>query len=497
MDNSLTFKRLGIDTQQENVVYMRHDCHICLSEGFQALTRVRVHLGAKTIVASLNIVKDHLLEIGEVSLSEGATKSLGVKNGDLITVSHLNAIDSLSFVRSKIYGNTLNEKELDTIIKDIVAGVYSNIHLSAFVTVCADENMNNDEIVYLTKAMINTGQKITWDKEMIVDKHCIGGLPGNRTTPIVVSIVSAFGLTMPKTSSRAITSPAGTADTLEVITDVNLSIDKIKAVVEKEGGCVAWGGTAQLSPADDILIRVERALDIDSEGQLIASVLSKKVAAGSSHVVIDMPVGKTAKLRSNESANKLKKKMLLVGEAIGLKLKVIISDGSQPIGRGIGPALEARDVLQVLRNDENAPKDLKERALLLAGELLELSGEVKIGDGNVTAREILESGKAYEKFERICKAQGRFEEPKTAQFQHEIKAEVSGTVVAIDNRRLANIAKLAGAPEYKLSGVDFLTSIGMQVEAGQTLYIIHAESEGELKYSIEYQQSHKNLITIK
>lgn len=494
--NKLTFKRLGIHTQHEHFAYMREDCHVCVSEGFEAMTRIRISNKKKSIVTSLNVIRTDLLKQGEISLSESAVRSLGVHDGDILTVSHLQPINSLSYVRSKIYGNTLTSEEYNEIVQDVVEGNYSNIHLSAFITACAGNRMNNEEIIFLTEAMIAAGQRIKWDNTLIVDKHCIGGLPGNRTTPIIVSIITAFGLTMPKTSSRAITSPAGTADTMEVITNVNLTAEQIQKVVKTQGGCIVWGGTAKLSPADDILIKIEKALDIDSEGQLIASVLSKKIAAGSNHVIIDMPVGETAKLRSIDAANDLKIDMEKVAHAIGLKLKVVITDGTQPVGKGIGPALEARDLLAVLRNEANAPKDLKERALLLAGGLLELSGEVEPGNGRQEARELLESGRAYEKFKSICQAQGRFTEPQLGKYQYPVKAKRSGTVTTVDNRRLAKIAKLAGAPNDKGSGVDFLTPIGTKVTKDETLYIIYAESEGELMYALEYHNLQKDIITI-
>jgi len=494
--NDLRFKRLGIDAQHEYFAYMREDCHVCISEGFEALTRVRLTHGDKTIIASLNVVRTEILKTGEVSLSESAAQSLEVMEGGMITVSHQHPNDSLGHVRSKIYGNELSALQLKEIIQDIVAGNYSNVHLSAFITACAGNRMNTEEIIALTEAMIASGKSIRWRDDVVVDKHCIGGLPGNRTTPIIVSIVTALGLTMPKTSSRAITSPAGTADTMEVMAPVALLMSQIEQVVLQEGGCIAWGGTAQLSPADDILIRIEKALDIDSEGQLIASVLSKKVAAGSSHVIIDMPVGPTAKLRNTKAAEELQAEMQRVAKAIGLKLKVIITDGSQPIGRGIGPALEARDILAVLRNESKAPQDLKERALLLAGEVLELAGTVDKGKGNNKAREVLESGKAYKKFMAICNAQGGFQEPGMARYQHKVKAIKKGTVTGVDNRKLAKLAKLAGAPGDKLSGIDFLCPIGSNVTKGQTLYVIHADSKGELNYALDYYITQTDILKI-
>lgn len=494
--NDLVFKRLGINTLYEHIAYMREDCQVCISEGFEALTRLNISFGKKTIVASLNVIRSEILKPGEISLSEKGIHDLGVKEGDLIRVSHLPPINSLSYVRSKIYGNQLSYKEINEIIQDVVKGKYSNIHLSAFVAACAGKGLRTNETISLTKAMIHSGKRIHWDSDLIVDKHCIGGLPGNRTTPIIVSIVAAFGLIMPKTSSRAITSPAGTADTMEVMSSVNLSREQIIEVVKKEGGCIVWGNKAKLSPADERLIIVEKALDIDSEGQLIASVLSKKIAVGSNLVIIDMPVGETAKVRDIETANEIKVEMEKVAHALGLKLKVVITNGSQPVGKGIGPALEARDVLAVLRNEPTAALDLKERALLLAGEVLELSGLVDAGDGNNKAREILNSGKAYDKFMSICMAQGGFKEPQIAKYQYEVKSDMKGHVVKVDNRKLAKVAKLAGAPEDKTAGVEFLAPLGTKVEKGQLLYRIHSESKGELEYALDYYRSQTEILLI-
>jgi thymidine phosphorylase len=494
--NILKYKHLGIYTQNENVVYMREDCHVCISEGFEALTRIRISNASTSIVASLNVLNSDILLPNEIGLSGAAAKKLNVSDNDTLYVSHLEPIESLSHVRAKIYNQKLDYNAYNQIITDIVEGDYSNIHLSAFITACAGDRMDIDEISDLTKAMIASGKQMNWNKEIVVDKHCIGGLPGNRTTPLVVAIVAAYGLTMPKTSSRAITSPAGTADTMEVMTNVTLSLEEIKTVVEKEGGCIVWGGTAQLSPADDVLIKIEKALDIDSEGQLIASVLSKKAAAGSTHVVVDIPVGETAKVRSKEMAQKLKNHMETVGNAVGLNVKVVITDGTQPVGRGIGPTLEAIDILKVLKNEADAPIDLMERALFLASELLELSGKVGKGKGRETAQKILKSGKAYNKFIAICKAQGRFTLPVLAPYTIEIKAEKSGVLQRIDNRKIAKLAKLSGAPKSKAAGILLNAHLGAKIEENQLLYTIYAESKGELNYALEYKNNHDNIITI-
>ncbi len=495
--NTLKLKKLGVDFRNEHLVFMRRDCHVCKSEGFEALNRIRVSKGDRTLVASL-IVMDNPSQLnnGEIGLSNGAIEWLSAGEGDEINLSHMPPLDSMSDVRRKIYGDTLEPAAFSRIIQDIAASNLSNIQLSAFISACVGEGLNADEVIALTRAMIDVGFRLEWAQKEVFDKHCIGGLPGNRTTPIVVAIVAAAGLTIPKTSSRAITSPAGTADTMETLTNVNLSVEQMKNVVNQEGGCLVWGGSVQLSPADDIIIRVEKALDIDSEGQLIASVLSKKAAAGSTHVVIDIPVGPTAKVRSEEAAKLLSEKMIAVGIAIGLNVVTVVTDGRQPIGRGIGPSLEALDVLAVLQNDITAPKDLRQKAVLLAGKLLEMGGKVSKGEGEILANEILHSGKAWEKFQQICIAQGGLKTPKTALYTQIITADKPGMITAIDNRKIAKVAKLAGAPDAATAGIYFSASIGLKVEKGQDLYKIYAESPGELAYAIEYLRANPDIIQI-
>jgi len=491
---SLRLRRLGIDTYQEAVIYMHRDCYVCRSEGFDAQARIQVEHSHRSIIATLNVITTDLLALDEVGLSEAAWRLLGAQEGDQVVLSHPAPVESLSHVRAKVYGKRLDAAAMGVIIQDIVAGRYSDVHLSAFITACSKDRLDRQEMVALTQAMIEGGERLDWGRTPVMDKHSVGGLPGNRTTLLVVPIVAAYGLTIPKTSSRAITSPAGTADTMETVAPVDLDIADIRRVVEREGGCIAWGGALRLSPADDILIRVERSLDLDSEGQLIASVLSKKAAAGSTHVVLDMPVGPTAKVRTPEAAETLSDHLVEVGRAVGLEVRVILTDGSQPVGRRIGPALEARDVLSVLRGEEDAPRDLRERALLLAGHVLELSSRVPPGKGQILAQEILDDGRAWRKFQAICEAQGGMREPLRAPYTHVVTASRAGRIVRMDNRRLARVAKLAGAPNAPAAGLELHTRVGTIVEKGQPLFTVHAEAPGELAYALAYVETNPNIL---
>ena len=497
MTDTLALAPSGIDTYRQPVVYMHEDCHVCRAEGFAAQTRIRIDLKDRWIIATLNVVgRGAWLAVDQAALSVSAWAALGAEIGEEAAFSHPEPPASASMIRAKAYGERLDRAGFATILHDTLDSRLSDLDLAAFVTACAGDRLNEAETVALTRAMKEAGQTLDWGQHTVLDKHCVGGLPGNRTTPIVVAVVAAAGHLIPKTSSRAITSPAGTADTMEVMAPVALDAAALRRVVEAEGGCLVWGGGLALSPADDHFIRVERPLDFDSTGQLVASVLSKKAAAGATHVLIDMPVGPTAKVRSAGAAEALGTRLSSVGKALGLNLALHISDGMAPVGRGIGPALEAMDVLAVLRRAPDAPVDLRARELDLAGHLLDLAPDAVVGQGRDRAQALLDSGAAEAKFIAICAAQGGFREPGTASQRIEILAPHAGELTAVDNRRIARIAKLAGAPRQKSAGIRLLARIGDRMDRGQPLYELHAETPGELAYALAYAESQTGVLTL-
>jgi thymidine phosphorylase len=493
----LEARRLKLETQHEPIVLMHVACPIARSEGFTARAQIEVEAQGRTAIATLYQVSDGFLGAHEIGLSEIVWQRLAVADGTAVSIRHPQPLESMSAVRAKLYGHRLEPARIRSIVSDIARERYSDVELAAFIAAFSSQRADLTEMVALTRAMVEVGDRLDWPGPVIADKHSVGGLPGNRTTPLVVSIAAAAGLVIPKTSSRAITSPAGTADTMETMTRVTLDTPSMRRVVEKEGACLVWGGSVSLSPADDILIRVERALDIDSPAQLVASVLSKKLAAGSTHVLLDLPIGPTAKIRTQADAAELSGHLVAVAREIGLKVRPVFTDGSQPVGRGIGPALEARDVLSVLRGEAQAPVDLQERACLLAGELLELAGAAATGAGREIAAEILKSGRALTKFMAICDAQGGFSEPPVAPLTHPITASASGFAAGIDNRVLARIAKLAGAPAAKAAGVDLHVKLGDPVEKDQPLFTIHAEAAGELDYALAFARANPDVISVR
>jgi len=485
---TLTARKVAIDTYRENVVYLRRDCPVYRAEGFQALSKVEVKANGTTILAVLNVVDDERI-VGELELglSEEAFAQMQTQDGAPVTIAHAEPPQSISSLKRKISGERLSRDELAAMVRDIADHRYSKIELAAFVVALSQTDLDRDEVLYLAEAMVGAGRRLDWREEPVVDKHCIGGIPGNRTSMLVVPIVAAHGMLMPKTSSRAITSPSGTADTMACLAEVELSFERLEAIVRQHRGCLAWGGTAALSPADDILISVSRPLSLDAPGQMVASILSKKVAAGATHLVLDIPFGPTAKVRHMDDAQRLKKLFEYVARNMGLHLDAVLSDGRQPVGRGIGPVLEARDVLQVLNNDPAAPADLRLKALRLAGRVLEFDPDVRGGEGFALARDILDSGRALAKLDAIIDAQGRrpfdWRRPTLGPLVHDVIAAADGVVMGVDNLRLARIARLAGAPKADGAGVDLCCKHGDAVSQGTPLYRIYASNPSELEFA--------------
>lgn len=480
----LKIRRVNLDTGRENVVVMSRRSLALRPEVFSGFSRVELQCGDKELLATLLLTDDGMVGTDELGLSEPAFRRFGQPVGALVAVKPATPPESLDAVRAKIQGHSLKPAEIGAIIDDISHYRYSDMEIAAFL-ISSASFMTSGELLALSRAMAEAGTQLKWDKPIVVDKHCIGGIPGNRTSMVVVPIVAAHGLTIPKTSSRAITSPAGTADTMEVLARVDLGVDEMREVVNACHGCLVWGGHVNLSPADDILIAVERPLSLDTREQMVASIMSKKLAAGSTHLLIDLPVGPSAKLATAMEAMRLRKLFEFVGDHFGIAVEVIATDGRQPIGNGIGPVLEAQDVMAVLSSDPAAPKDLREKSLRLAAHLLDYDPELRGGKGYQRARELLESGAALRQMQKIIDAQGPSScSTDLGPLTVDIASERDGVVEGIDCLRLNRLARTAGAPIDKGAGIKVLKKIGDRVEQGEPLYRIYAVDMAEFELAL-------------
>ncbi len=454
------------------------------------LDRAKIIKGKKIETVVLNISETGaIVPEGKIGLCEEVMNSLKLKVGDHIRLVPTKKPLSLEYIKKKLDGFRLSKKEIDQIVWDIVHNKLSDIELTYFVAACYSHELDIRETTLLTKAMSRFGDILRIKRYPILDKHCVGGVCGNRTTMLIVPIVAACGVTIPKTSSRSITSPAGTADTMEVLANVSFSIKKMKKIVERTNACIVWGGALNLAPADDKIIRVERPLAIDAKSQLLASVMAKKASVSATHLLVDIPAGKGSKIGSMKKALSLKKDFEDLAKNLGIKIKVIITDGREPIGNGIGPALEARDVLWTLRNDKMTPLDLKRKSLMMAGLMLEMAGKAAKGGGYYLAKKTLESGKAYKKMVEIIKMQeGKIIKPENiplGQLSWDVRAKKTGIIKEINNITIARIARVAGAPQDKGAGIYLYKHIGDKVKKGEKVFTIYAYHKSKLDYAKE------------
>lgn len=463
--------------------------------GLNAGDRVRVRAKGAATTAILDTTLE-MVKVGEIGIF---TEAMSELNGPTsVDVMHAPKPASLCYIKSMMDKQKLTEDQIRTIVQDIVDNNLSEIELAAYVTASYIHNMDSQEVEWLTRAMIETGERIHFDTHPVMDKHSIGGVPGNKVSLLIVPIVAAAGLLIPKTSSRAITGAGGTADLMEILAPVEFSADEIKEMTEKVGGVIVWGGATNIAPADDKLIKAEYALSIDPYSQMLASIMAKKGAVGADAVVVDMPVGPGTKLATPEDGRTLAKDLIDLGERLGIRMECAMTFGGSPVGRTIGPALEVREALTVLEN-KGGPNSLTEKSLSLAGILLEMGGIAARGDGYKAAEDILTSGKALAKLREIIEIQGgdpkiKSEDIVTGENCADILAPAGGYVVAFFNKRLVELARMAGAPADKKAGVTIHKKMGEIVKKGEPLITICSSSDWQLEAAVKDAKRHMPIV---
>jgi len=476
----LRAKFIQLEADKPVIILNREDA---AELGVKPLERVELCFKENRLVAIVNIAK-RIVREGEIGLYEEIQEFFDIRPNDKIHVEAASPPKSMAFIKKKLSGQTLNHKEIYAIVNDTVKRRLSDIELTAFVTALYNKGMDMNEIACLSEAMAKTGKTLQLRTKAIYDKHSVGGCPGDKTTILVVPIVAAAGLTIPKTSSRAITSPAGSADRVECIMPVNLSLEEVRRVVNRTNACMVWGGSVDLAPADDIFIRIEYPLSIDPF--LLPSVMSKKKAVNAKYVVIDVPTGRETKIRTKEEFENLASEFIQLGRKLGIKVECISTFADQPIGHAVGPILEAREALSTIIKG-TGPKDLVDKATTLAGVLLEFGGAK---NGKQVAMDILKSGRAYKKLKEIIEAQGgnpgiKPDDLCPGKKVAEFKSSKSGKVLWISNKCVDMIAREAGAPRDKGAGIYFKKKLGDNVRKGEILFEIYAEKNDKFNRAIQ------------
>lgn len=400
---------------------------------------------------------------------------------------------AIEAIKKKLVGKRLSYNEIFALMDEISQRRLGDVLTTYFAAAGFTEGFNNNELYSLTKAMAETGEKLKF-KGIVADKHSTGGVAGTRTTMIIVPIIAAVGIQIPKNSSRAITSPSGTADTMEVLAPVTFTPRQIQKIVEKAGGCIVWGGHLGLAPADDIIIQIEEPLAFESFDKIIISIMAKKVASGATHVVFDIPVGPHMKIKHMKDAELIAKKLEFLGKKFGIKEVIDINESRQPVGRGVGPVLEVRDVLQILEQQKERPLKLEQKALRLAAKLLDLcfvdyKGDYQPGMGEQVASDTLTSGKALAKMREIIKAQGGNPDCSStltlAHLRYDIKSHSKGRVSQLNNHDVSVIARILGSPADKKAGIYLERKLEDEVDKNDILCSLYATDKWRLQEAIE------------
>ncbi|MGH6625399.1 MAG: phosphonate metabolism protein/1,5-bisphosphokinase (PRPP-forming) PhnN [Burkholderiaceae bacterium] len=474
-----------IDTWRHPIAYLPPNSLVGAAD-YLGPERIDIVGGTRSIRANVHVVgAGQGLAEDEIGLSRQAFEDLALPAGAAVTIHRTPAPESRAALRAKIRGEELREDQYAELLRDIMQGRYPDSEVGAFL-VAATRSLSDAEVVSLARVRASFTPRMDWNEPIVVDKHSMGGIPGSRITLIVIPIVAAHGLAIPKTSSRAITSAAGTADAMDVVARVDLTALQLLDTVRRTRGCIAWNGRLNHSALDDVMNSITRPLGVDSNRWSVASILSKKLTAGSSHVIVDLPFGPQAKLKTRQEAAELARLFETVGNALGLTVEAHATDGSEPIGRGIGPALEVRDVLQVLDNAAGAPGDLREKALFFASRIL--AWDTGLGgpaQARARAEHLLATGQARAKFDAIVDAQGRRSPPiAPGLLTHVVRARNDARVGAVNFAQITEVARRAGAPQDRGAGVDLLCRQADVVKAGDALYVIHSSAAADLESAV-------------
>lgn len=471
----LKLRRVPISYCQNNIVFLNAKNDFFRSRDASAITKVEVHGGAKPLYGVAAVCnKDSIVKPDELGLSENAFMEIDLPEGTEVSLIPATKPASLNSIRRKMKGGVLSTKEYKAIMSDIASGKYSKLEVAALEVACSSF-ITPQEVFFMSEAVIGGKAPMKWRRDIVVDEVSIGGVPGNRVSPIVTAIVIGAGMCMPKITYSTTKECSSTLDVMATLCETDIDEETLRAIVDNLGGGIAGGtGRIKLSTVNDVLTEVEDALGMGIPQQMVVSVMSHSILAGVTHLVVDIPVGSSTIVRTMGEGMRLKKLFEYVGDMLGLDANVVITDGTEPIGKGIGPVLESRDVMNVLRCAEEAPRELREKALFIAGRVLEFDPKLRGGHGYYRAQEILDSGRALEVMNRIIHTQGKLNPSPLGQLTRDITATASGTIDAIDGMQINRIATMAGAPSDKGAGVDIFKRVGDKVEQGETLYRIHA-----------------------
>ena len=448
------------------------------------------------------VLTDKYVRANEIGVTNDFLAEYPIMQWDTVLVSFVkNNPLSMQAIRKKLLWKKISDEEIDAIIEDIKEKKIHDLVLAYYVATSFFYKSDVHELAYTTKATA-----YSWDMYrfpwIVAWKYCIWWVPGNETTLVVIPILASLWLTVPKSFSKAITSPAATGECVNVLMDIEFDKQEVIRITDKVWACLVWNEKLNLAPVNDRIIKVSAPLWMEPYARMISSIMAKNYAMWINHCLIDIPMWPTAKVATLSDARRVAKRFKEIWEYLGIKMDVQITDGKQPIGKWIWACLQAREALRILQQHSDKSKDLEDKCIFLASRLLLLCGVAdSMGNAQKLAIAQLKNWEARKKLQEIIKAQNwnpniKSEDIELGKFSYDVVAQKDCVIKKVDMKLLNTMVRWLWAPKEYRAWIYLHKKLWDKVKKWQVIYTMYSPSENKMNLVKEMQEK-KDFYTYK
>ena len=445
---------------------------------------------------------DKYVQANEIWVTQDFLNEYPIMEWDTVLISFVQHHPlSMQAIRKKLLWKKINEEEINAIIEDVKNNKIHDLVLAYYVATSFFYKTDIHELAYTTKATA-----YTWDMYrfpwIVAGKYCIWWVPGNETTMVVIPILASLGITVPKTFSKAITSPAATWECVNVLMDIEFDKQEVIRITDKVWACLVWNEKLNLAPVNDRIIKVSAPLGMEPYARMISSIMAKNYAMGINHCLIDIPMWPTAKVATMKDAKRVAKHFKEIWEYLWIKMDVHITDGSQPIWRWIWACLQTREALRILQQYKTRSEDLEKKIIFLASRLLLLCWAANgLTNAENLVKAQLANWEAWKKMQKIIKAQNwnpniKSEDIHLGKFTYDVVADKNCTISKVDMKHLNTMVRWLWAPKEYQAWIYLHKKLWDKVKKWEVIYTMYSPSETKLKI-VKKMQQEKDFYTYK